>query len=419
MERGIYSRGRFGVVALRDRQHGSRREDGHRRRAPARRGPAGGAVDGLTGACPIVIPVWNEEAVIGEPPRASSIATSVGRLGAVEIVVVDDASTDGHRRSSPSCRGARRACASLTPTANAGHGPSVLEGCASRGATGSSSSTPTASSSSPTSGRSGSAGDDGRSRARGAASTRRTRCTGSCSRASSRTVVSLLAGRPPPRPERPVPALPPSRSGTTWPAHRGRRARAVDPRRARRRPCAAGASSRCPSRTGRDAGRLEPARAGGSSRSALAGSSSSCASACALRRAPRAQARLSAARVTATAPACRAAACPAARAALVGACDAERLAFGVVAVLALVLRLVDLGDQPAAPRRERARVVLVAARRPGRATSTTRLPRAGAVLLHRARVRSSGVGDFGVRLAPALVGHGDRVLPFFLRRQLG
>jgi uncharacterized protein (TIGR03663 family) len=107
------------------------------------------------------------------------------------------------------------------------------------------------------------------------------------------------------------------------------------------------------------------------------------------------------------------------RAALLAAATAERIAYGGVFVLALVLRLVDLADKPFHHDES-----LHATFSWQLATGAHFLydpvyhgpvqQYAGAVMYF-----FGGVSDFVIRLAPALVGTVIVVLPYFLRRQLG
>ena len=249
-ERDSISRGPLRRLALRDREHGPRGEDGHRRR-PARSSRGG--------------------------PRSSSS----GRRDARRLrrhAGLERAGHDRGGRRGPRARGGRAAarrrrgrrrrrrstdgtaeildrldarptrCVSSACERNRGHGPSVARRArAGAGASGSSSSTPTASSSSADFWRLWERREEA-DLVLGVRAARRD--PAHRARALPRGIRDgrlALVAPPRARPERPVPARCDASSGTTCaPLARHGRARALDPRRASAPSRAAGASLEVP-----------------------------------------------------------------------------------------------------------------------------------------------------------------------------
>jgi dolichol-phosphate mannosyltransferase len=81
----------------------------------------------VTDRLSIVLPAWNEEAVIG--PLVEDLDREVAaRFASAEIVVVDDASTDGTAAVLAALAASHERLRVLRSSENRGHGPSVVRG---------------------------------------------------------------------------------------------------------------------------------------------------------------------------------------------------------------------------------------------------------------------------------------------------
>lgn len=81
----------------------------------------------MTPTLSVVLPAWNEEAVIGRLVEA--LAREVAEpLGSTEVIVVDDASTDGTAAVLATLAEADSRLQVVRLQPNRGHGPAVLEG---------------------------------------------------------------------------------------------------------------------------------------------------------------------------------------------------------------------------------------------------------------------------------------------------